>query len=114
METVTKGGTPSSSRSIENPSEDDFRSVRAGRDDLAKGASRQGAIGLRLDTVLDKVDGTIAEQEVHASRVVAPVILDVGFGMVRGPRAVAQADGAENHRERLLGVRGKLVGPPFK
>ena len=79
----------------------------SGGDQLAAVARAQGLVGVRIDLVVDHLHGSIAEQEIHASLVIA----SGGVG-VENERVVGQVRGASVHR-RTGGVSfggGELIG----
>ena len=74
---------------------------------------RQGPPGGRVDRALEELDRAVGEEEVGAAGVAAPVVLDVGLGVVDRPGAVLQPGRAEDLGPAFLGRGVELVGPPL-
>ena len=68
-------------------------SVRIGRDHLAERPGRQRPPGDRVDRRLEEVDRAVGEEHVRPAGVQAPVVLDVGLGVVDRADAVLQPAG---------------------
>src|SRR5271157_698111 len=86
-------------------------SVRIGRDDLAESPGGQSLPGNRVDGRLEEMDRAVGEEHVRPARVPAPVVFDMGLGVVDRADTVFQSARAHDLGPALLGRGVELIGP---
>src|SRR4051812_37265562 len=86
------------------------RSIRIGRDDLTERPRGHGSPRDGIDRGLEEVDRAVGEEHVRPAGMHAPVVLDVGQGIVDGAWAVLEAGRPHDLRPALLGRGVEPVG----